>query len=378
MENETRTKLKDKYLALFFTAGISLKMWHNMGMIEREVALYNELSKYFKHIYFFTYGGKEDLKYKSCLADNITIVPKKYISNNLLYSCMVPFIYHKILKNVDILKTNQMWGSWSAVLARLFYRKKLIVRAGYMLSISFAKENPKSWVKKLIIKFVEMFAYKIANGVITTSKSNFEYIEKHYKPTGIHVLIPNYVEIEIFKPLSLAKKKNSICFIGRLTKQKNLFALLEALKGFSYTISIVGSGEQEKQLRVFSIKHGIQAKFLGNIPNRQLPRILNQHEIFILPSLWEGMPKTLLEAMACEMPVIGTKINGTKEVIEHGRNSLLCDTDSNSIREAIINLMEDDRLRRNLGKSARRTIVESYSLEHLVKKELRLAVELSL
>lgn len=378
VKNEIRAKLKDKYLALFFTAGISLEMWHDVGRIEREVVLYNELSKYFKHIYFFTYGGKEDLKYKSYLADNITIVPKKYISSNLLYSCVMPFIYHKILKNVDILKTNQIWGSWSAVLTRLIYRKKLIARAGYVLSINFAKENPESRIRKLIVKFVEMLAYKIADGIITTSKSNLEYIERHYNPTGIHVLIPNHVQTEIFKPLGLAKKKNSICFIGRLTKEKNLFALLKALEGFSYTITILGSGEQEEQLKKFAIKHGIQAEFPGNIPNHELPVILNQHEIFILPSLWEGMPKALLEAMACEMPVIGTKINGTKEVIEHGRNGLLCDTDSNSIREAIINLMEDDKLKKDLGKSARRTIVESYSLERLVKKELGLAGELSL
>jgi len=71
-ENTLLEKLKGKTLALFFTAGISLKTWHDIEMIDREVAIYNELSKYFKHIYFFTYGDKEDLKFKSYLADNIT------------------------------------------------------------------------------------------------------------------------------------------------------------------------------------------------------------------------------------------------------------------------------------------------------------------
>lgn len=133
-ENEHVEKLKDKTLALFFTAGISLKTWYDIGSIYREVAIYNELSKYFKHIYFFTYGVEEDLKFKSYLADNITIIPKKYVSNSLIYSFMIPFIHHKILKDVDILKTNQMWGSWSAVLTKLIYRRKLVVRTGYMLS----------------------------------------------------------------------------------------------------------------------------------------------------------------------------------------------------------------------------------------------------
>lgn len=133
-ENEHVDNLRAKTLALFFTAGVSLKTWYDIGSIDREVALYNELSKYFKHIYFFTYGGIEDLKFKSYLAANITIIPKKCISNSLLYSFMIPFIHRRTLKDVDILKTNQMWGSWSAVLTKLIYRKKLVVRTGYMLS----------------------------------------------------------------------------------------------------------------------------------------------------------------------------------------------------------------------------------------------------
>ena len=135
-ENEYVEKLKDKTLALFFTAGVSLKTWYDIGSIDREVAIYNELSKYFKHIYFFTYGGieEEDQKFKSYLAENISIIPKKYVSNSLVYSFMMPFIHRKILKDVDILKTNQMWGAWSAVLTKLIYRRKLVVRTGYMLS----------------------------------------------------------------------------------------------------------------------------------------------------------------------------------------------------------------------------------------------------
>ena len=117
--------------------------------------------------------------------------------------------------------------------------------------------------------------------------------------------------------------------------------------------------------------------FLGNIPNRELPKILNQHEVFVLPSLWEGMPKTLLEAMACGLPVIGTRIDGTKEVIEHGKNGILCETDSNSIREAIINVMENEKLKQKLGENARRTIVENYSLPNLAEKELKLMGELT-
>lgn len=365
--------LKDKTLALFFTAGVSLKLWHEIGMIDREVAIYNELSKYFKQIYFFTYGG-EDLKFKNYLANNITVVPKRYIANNLLYSFMLPFIHYKILKEADILKTNQMLGSWSAVLARLIYRKKLVVRTGYMWSIHLDKEDARGW-QKMLAKNLERLAYKLANAGITSSQRNIDYIEQNYHPRNL-TLIPNYVETNVFQPLNTIKKRGSICFIGRLTKQKNLFTLLEALRGLPYTISLIGSGEQEEQLREFAIKNNITANFLGNIPNHELPKILNEHELFILPSLWEGMPKTLLEAMACGLPVLGTNIDGTREVIIHGKNGILCNTDLKSIREAIISIMEDKALRQTLAKKARRTIEKEFSLSKLIEKELELYVRL--
>jgi len=372
--------LRDKTLALFFTTAVSLKMWHEIGMIDREVAIYNELSKHFKHIYFLTYGGEEDLSFKDYLADNITILPRKYLPGSIwyspLYSLLVPFIYFKIFRKVDILKTNQMSGSWAAVLAKIIYRKRLLVRTGYMLSIHFNKRNPKS--RKLwLMKAIERLAYQSADGIITTSRTNFDYVTRNYHPRGVHALIPNYVETDRFKPLPVSKQKGSICFVGRLTEQKNLFVLLEALSGLPYNLSLIGSGEQEEELKRFATQNRVRVNFLGNVPNQKLPEILNEHELFVLPSLWEGMPKTLLEAMACGLPVVGTNIDGTRDVIEHGENGMLCETDARSIREAITMVMEDEALRQKLGRGARQTIEEGFSLKKLVAQELSLLAQLS-
>jgi len=367
-------RLKDKTLALFFTAGVSLKTWHDIGMIDREVAVYNELSKYFKHLYFFTYGDNDDLKFQHYLTENITIVPSRYTFNLLLYSFMLPFIHCKILKNIDIFKTNQMLGSWSAVIAKILYRKKLVARTGYTWSIFHSVENPKNR-KILMVKNVERLAYRTCDAAITSSEGDFNYIEQNYHPRR-HTLIYNYVETEVFKPLNRIKQKGSICFIGRLQDIKNLVALLEALKGLPYTLDIIGNGQQEEELKRFTINNKVKANFLGNIPNHKLPEILSTHELFVLPSLLEGMPKTLLEAMACGLPVIGTNVEGIKEVIKHGENGILCDTDSGSIRKAITSVMEDEGLRKRLGKNARKTIEKGFSLEKLVDKELELYTQL--
>ena len=113
-------------------------------------------------------------------------------------------------------------------------------------------------------------------------------------------------------------------------------------------------------------------EFLGNLPNSELPDILNQHEIFILLSFYEGMPKALLEAMACGLPVIGTDVDGIKEVIEHEENGILCETDPKSIKGAILGLMNNEKLKRKISMKARMTIEEKFSLNKLIERELAL------
>jgi glycosyltransferase involved in cell wall biosynthesis len=227
----------------------------------------------------------------------------------------------------------------------------------------------------MLSKNVEKLAYKLADSAITSSQTNFDYVARNYHPRD-HVLVPNYVETDVFKPLNMAKKKGTICFIGRLTEQKNLFALLEAMNGLPYTIDLIGSGEHEEKLAKFAQKNSINANFLGNVPNHKLPKILNEHELFVLPSLWEGMPKTLLEAMACGLPAIGTNIDGIKEVIEHGENGILCNIDPKSIREAIVGIMKGKRQKKRLGENARKTIELKFSLTKLIDKELNLYIRL--
>jgi glycosyltransferase involved in cell wall biosynthesis len=379
MNNTKHEILKDKTLALFFSYGVSLKTWHDIGMIDREVAIYNELGKYLEHIYFFTYGDNGDLEFKSYLASNITVVPQKFIPHKtmysaILYSFILPVIHRKVLKHVDILKTNQMAASWTAALSKLIYRKKLIVRTGYTWSILYSEEHPTSW-KTMLIKQLERFAYKMADAATTSSVSAFNYVERNYHPRN-HIFVTNYIETDVFKPLDRVRRPASICFVGGLRKQKNTLALLEALKGLPYCIDIIGTGSMSAQLQEFAASNGIKANFLGNIPNHELPEILNQHELFILPSLWEGMPKTLLEAMSCGLPVIGTRVTGIQEVIEDGKNGILCDTDSGSIQQAITRLMADEKLRKQLGENARKTIEERFSLEKLVDKELELYTDI--
>jgi len=70
--------LEDKTLGLFFTRGVSLKMWHEQGILEREIKPYLEYARSLKEVYFFTYGDGDDQEYQGFLPENIKIFPKRY------------------------------------------------------------------------------------------------------------------------------------------------------------------------------------------------------------------------------------------------------------------------------------------------------------
>lgn len=364
-------ELKNKRLALFFTAGVSLKIWEKTGNLNREIKPYKELAKCFNEIFFFTYGGKDDLKYQNILPKNIKIFPNKWNFPSKIYSFLLPFFYRKELKKVDILKTNQMSGSWTAWLAKFLFRKKLIVRCGYQWRWFLEKNKAKKW-KIWLVSLIENFIYKRADAIVATSSQAEKNIEQHYRISSLKIhIIPNYIDTDLFRSKEVKKEKGRICFVGRLSSQKNLFNLLKSVDGLDVKLIIFGSGELEKKLKdkAKEIKKA-KIEFRGNIPNSFLPEELNKSELFILPSLYEGMPKALLEAMACGLPVIGTNVEGIKEVIKHEENGYLCETDANSIKEAIKKVLDNKKLQEKIGKNARQTVVNNFSLKNILKKEV--------
>lgn len=369
--SESHDSFRSTTLALFFTWGVSMQLWAEKGMLQREVALYNELAEELDHVYLFTYGDQSDFKYSDQLASNVSIVPKSGVSSNLLYSFLCPLIHWRKLREVDLLKTNQMLGSWTAMIAKTLYQIPLVVRAGFILSLFYAKRK-QPLPLRVLATTLELFAYLYADGVISSSQHGFKYVENRYWIRGMHEYIPNYVDIDRFTPMDIDKKANSICYVGRLDEQKNLMSLLNAIVSSNYSLTIVGSGELETTLRNYVENQDVEVTFHGNLPNPELPALINRHTIFVLPSYFEGMPKTLLEAMACGMPVVGTDVQGINEVITHGSTGILCDTDKDSIRSAIDHLFEDADRRRILGRQARNELETNFSLQKVLCQETTL------
>lgn len=366
------TQLKKNFALFFTTRGRSLEVWDHIGMFEREVALYRLTAASFATMYFFTYGGKKDLSYASRLPSNVVIVPKPAYIPVMLYSFLLPFIHVRILRRVSILKTNQMDGSWAAVIAKKFYGGKLIIRCGYEW-LQFIERSGRGWVKRTFAYLVEKFAYANADKIVVTSKGSHDFITDRFGVLpSLVATIPNYVDTDLFAPVEHTKETGSLITVGRLEPQKNLPMLLNAIKGLNVTLTIIGSGSQKGMLADMAAKNGVSIVLKGNLSQKEIVGEFNSGELFVLPSLFEGHPKTLLEAMACGMACIGSDIPGIADTITDGVDGLLCGTDEQSIRKSIEKLLPDESMRVSLGIQARHTILEKYSLGAVVKQELAL------
>ena len=102
-------------------------------------------------------------------------------------------------------------------------------------------------------------------------------------------------------------------------------------------------------------------------------------DVFVHPSLRDGMPNALLEAMACEKAVVATPVGGTTDVLEDGKNGLyVCVNDANMLSEKILELLDDSKKRSNLGKTARESILNRFSLEKELEANLNVYRKLGL
>jgi glycosyltransferase involved in cell wall biosynthesis len=163
-------------------------------------------------------------------------------------------------------------------------------------------------------------------------------------------------------------------FVGRLELQKNLKTLIRAVADLKTKakILLVGTGSQKDELVNLADKLGVNLEIIERVPNEKLPEIYRQADIFILPSLAEGHPKVLLEAMSCGLACITSNISGVNEIIVDNKNGLLVEPTVNGLVKGLERLIGDSGLRQRLGINARRTVLEKFDKKGLMVIESKL------
>lgn len=358
------------HLTLFFTRGISLQTWAQNGSLEREVALYLRLQQKGVKVSFVTYGNQRDLHYQDSL-HGIEILYNRWNLPMVLYETLIPFLHANVLRQTDVIKSNQTNGADVALRAARIWRKPMIARCGYMWSD--LAQNSGRRQETIRARQMEGRVFEGANTIIVTTMSMKEYIIENYQapPAAIHV-IPNYVLTDLFLPIKSSPDARMVCFVGRLSGEKNLHSLIQACAGLNVDLHFIGDGELYHGLMKEAKRLSVKLTLHGSVAHLELPAILSKAAVFTLVSPHEGHPKSLLEAMSCGIAVLGADSPGIREQIRHGETGWLTGTDAESIHAGIRYLLADRTLREELGRNARRFVLENYSLDTIVEQEFSL------
>lgn len=215
--------------------------------------------------------------------------------------------------------------------------------------------------KRLVVDF-----FSGAERVIVLSEVCRTYLVTHVCSADRVVVLPNAVEMPVGR---VPANTRTVLFLGRLREVKAPDTLLRAAVHAAVSIPdlnllFAGDGDIERY-RNLARSLGIEKRctFLGWV-SRGLEELFNRCSVLCLPSRAEGMPMSLLEAMASGMAVVATPVGAIPQVIEDGVNGLLVPVDNDrALAEALARLLEDRDLRERLGSEARRTVFEKYGMQ---------------
>lgn len=175
------------------------------------------------------------------------------------------------------------------------------------------------------------------------------------------------------------KNRGPIIGVGvRLSEQKGISYLLKAMPGVirsipDITLVIAGEGPLEADLReeANDLRIGDHVRFIGM--RLDMPEIIQLFDLYVLPSLWEGLPMVLLEAMAAGCPILATDVGGVSVAVETGVNgSLVKPKDAYSLENEIIHLLNDETLRKRYSEKGRKIFEEKFSAEAMTRSYERL------
>jgi glycosyltransferase involved in cell wall biosynthesis len=362
---------------LFFTYRVSLALWAERGILGRETELYHRILPHVGDVAFVTYGT-DDAVHASRVAP-IRLLPRPRALGTAAMSVLAPLVYRRDIRRAAVLKTNQASGAWTAVLASRLFGKPLVVRCGYPWSFNYARESPRAW-RRLLVLLLERLAVRAADRVIVTTAEAGDYLARRHGLDQRRLrVVPNHVDLDRFAPDPAAKKSRGlVAYVGRLSPEKNLGALVDAVAQVEGArLLVVGDGPERDALARRAAAAGAAVELAGTLPNEALPHRLAEAEVFALPSLYEGQPKALLEAMACGVAVLGADVPGIRDVIRHGDTGWLARPDATGLADGLRTLLGDAALRARLGERARAEVAARWSLDAVAARELEVLGEVT-
>jgi L-malate glycosyltransferase len=289
----------------------------------------------------------------------------------------------RILKelSIDILHTHLTESTLIGILAARQAGVPRVCTTVHSVTITSQRGrfSPRAWLLRIAVN--KMFSradriVAVSEGVAARTRLQINV------PCERIITIPNGIEGDRFafqcdkamqrRKLGLPNDRQVAVAIGRLTPEKGYPYLLSALTSIPphqrpLTL-VVGYGPDRAELESSVLASGLEkdVKFLGL--RRDVPELLAAADLFVLPSLWEGLPLVLLEAMAAGLPAIVTAVGGNTEVVQDGiSGTVIPPGDAQALTTAVCSLLSDPFMRDRLGRAARQRFETSFSMQRFVE-----------
>jgi len=294
----------------------------------------------------------------------------KFIEPSFDRSAYSPWLY--VIKMMLYIRRNVKKINPDVVMAFGEWTNSFVILSTRQLSIPVFLSDRMSPTLSLgrIQNSLKKQTYPFATGIIAQTSYAKHILSEKTKNRNIEV-IPNPVNaIDVTE----CPKKNQVITIGRLTKEKGHTYLIEAfskIKNKEWQLLIVGDGKERESLERKCTELGLQNRVIFAGEQKDLTKFLSESKIFILPSLSEGFPNALIEAMSVPRACISTDcIAGPRDIIEDGVNGMLIEpANSDSMAKAIDTLIEDENLRNSIAKNAFK-IRENLNIDVIAKRYL--------
>jgi glycosyltransferase involved in cell wall biosynthesis len=316
----------------------------------------------------------------------IDILKEKGIQTHIIFTerPFNIFIWKKVKKLIKENEIDIIHAHGTRANSNVFWAaKSLNIPLIYTIHGWSFHDDQKPLVKKFRI-LSEKFLTSRANLNISVSESNKQSGQKYIRSFSSTV-VNNGIDQEKFNPtksftsirqeLGIDKNTTLLLFIARFTAHKQPLTLIRAFAAVvkklpALKLLMVGDGDEKSAALVLAKELSIEKNIIF-LPFRQdVPAILNAADIFILPSLWEGLPIGLLEAMSMGKAVIATKVDGTSEIVKHQVNGYLIDVNNlqHNLAEAIILLASDSHLRQKFGTNAIDTVKHHFNAASMTRQ----------
>jgi len=290
--------------------------------------------------------------------------------------CILPSLWKEKFDVIHV-HSHLYFSSIQAAILRVFRKYPLLLHIHGGLGIPPMRDTPftQKFAKVAYDKAISAPLFKIADKIASVCKYDLKTLKEKYKvPPKKLVYVPNAVDNELFKEVKPFEERINedvkIAFVGDMEIWKGPELVLKAHRilekeNIKTELIMIGEGSLRQKLQRSSNN---RVKFTGQIPHEKVIEILGESNIFTLPSLWEGAPTTILEAMASTTPVVASSVGGIPELIENEKTGLIVPP-SNSIElaKSLKRLIQEPDLCENIAKNAKVKVSEENDFQKVAE-----------